>query len=80
VFYGLIKKAFGCYQIYRHQFRRLTPSSISEWTEEVLIISKVQRSERTDPPTHKITDYNGEEIHGTFYEQELQKLSRKFSG
>ena len=23
--------------------------------------------------TYKITDYNGEEIHGSFYEQEFQK-------
>ena len=27
--------------------------------------------------TYKITDYNGEEIHGSFYEQELQKTSQK---
>ena len=25
--------------------------------------------------TYKITDYNGEEIQGSFYEQELQKTS-----
>ena len=25
------------------------------------------------PVTYKITDYNGEEIQGSFYEQELQK-------
>ena len=30
----------------------------------------------TDPPTYKITDYNDEEIHGTFYEQELQKTTQ----
>ena len=39
------------------------------WTEEVFTISKVQD---TDPPTYKISDFNGEEIQGTFYEQELQ--------
>ena len=27
--------------------------------------------------TYKITDYNGEEIQGSFYEQELQKTSQK---
>ena len=32
-------------------------------------ISKVQH---TDPPTYKIADSAGEEITGTFYEQELQ--------
>ncbi|XP_065645292.1 uncharacterized protein LOC136075783 [Hydra vulgaris] len=30
-----------------------------------------------NPPTYKITDYNGEEIHGTFYEQELQKTNQE---
>jgi len=44
------------------------------WTEEVFTVSKVQR---TNPITHKITDYNDEEIQGTFYEQELQKTSQK---
>ena len=31
----------------------------------------------TDPPTYKITDCNGDEIQGTFYEQELQKTSQE---
>ena len=31
----------------------------------------------TDPPTYKISDYNGEEIQGTFYEQELQKTTQE---
>ena len=39
-------------------------------TEEVFKISKIQL---TIPVTYKITDYNGEEIQGSFYEQELQK-------
>ena len=44
------------------------------WTEEVFRISKIQL---TIPVRYKITDYNGEEIHGSFYEQELQKTSQK---
>ena len=44
------------------------------WTEEVFTVSKIQR---TNPVTCKITDYNGEEIQGTFYEQELQKTSQE---
>ncbi|XP_065642663.1 uncharacterized protein LOC136074287 [Hydra vulgaris] len=44
------------------------------WTEEVFTISKIQY---TDPPTYKINDYNGEEIQGTFYEQELQKTNQE---
>jgi hypothetical protein len=44
------------------------------WTEEMFTISAVQY---TDPPTYKITDYNGEEIKGSFYEQELQKTAQE---
>ena len=41
-------------------------------TEAIFKISKIQL---TIPVTYKITDYNGEEIQGSFYEQELQKTS-----
>ena len=34
---------------------------------------KFQTIQLTIPITYKITDYNGEEIQGSFYEQELQK-------
>jgi len=44
------------------------------WTEEVFTVSKVQR---TDPIIYKVTDYNDEEVQGTFYEQELQKISQE---
>lgn len=44
------------------------------WTEEIFTTSQVQC---TDPPTYKITDYNGEEIKETFYEQELQKTTQQ---
>ena len=33
-------------------------------------------SELTIPITYTITDYNGEEIQGSFYEQELHKTSQ----
>ncbi|XP_065679037.1 uncharacterized protein LOC136093739 [Hydra vulgaris] len=46
----------------------------TRWTEEVFTIPQVQY---TDPPTYKITDHNGEEIQGTFYEQELQKTKQE---
>ena len=42
--------------------------------EEIFKISKIQL---IIPVTYKITDYNGEEIQGSFYEQELQKTSQK---
>ena len=46
------------------------------WTEEVFKIWKIQL---TIPVTYKITDYNGEEIQGSFYEQELQKRHEHIS-
>ena len=46
----------------------------TRWTEEIFTIAEVQR---TQPPTYKIVDLNGEEIKGTFYEPELQKTSQE---
>ena len=43
------------------------------WTEDVFKISKIQL---TIPVTYKITDYNGEEMKGSFYEQDLQKTKQ----
>ena len=43
------------------------------WTEEVFKISKIKL---TIPVTYKITDYNEEDIQGSFYEQEIQKTSQ----
>ena len=43
------------------------------WTDDVFKISKIQL---TIPVTYKITDYNGVEIQGWFYEQELQKTKQ----
>ena len=39
------------------------------WTEEVFTVSEVHY---TEPITYKLKDFNGEEIKGSFYEQELQ--------
>lgn len=44
------------------------------WTEEVFTVVKIQY---TNPITYKIADYNGEEIRGTFYQQELQKTNQE---
>ena len=43
------------------------------WTEEVFT---VLQNQYTDPPTYKISDHHGEEIQGTFYEQEMQKTNQ----
>jgi len=44
------------------------------WTEEVFTVSEVRY---TDPITYKLKDLNGEEIKGSFYEQELQKTTQE---
>jgi hypothetical protein len=41
----------------------------TRWTKEIFVIEKVLN---TNPITYKINDLNGEEITGSFYEQELQ--------
>ena len=43
------------------------------WMEEVFTISKIQL---TIPVTYKITNYNGDEIQESFYEQKLQKTQQ----
>jgi len=44
------------------------------WTEDVFTVSEVRY---TDPITYKLKDFNGEEIKGSFYEQELQKTTQE---
>ena len=43
------------------------------WTEELFTIAKVKK---TKPPTYTIKYVKGEEIHGTFYQPELQKTKQ----
>ena len=44
------------------------------WSEEMFIIKKIKN---TVPWTYVLNDLNGEEIIGTFYENELQKTDQK---
>ena len=44
------------------------------WSEEVFFINKIKN---TVPWTYVISDLNGEEITGSFYEKELQNTSQK---
>ena len=44
------------------------------WSEEIFIIKKIKN---TVPWTYVINDLNGNEIIGTFYENELQKTNQK---
>ena len=50
--------------------KRYTP----DWSEKVFVIKKV---ENTISWTYVISDLNGEEIIGTFYEKELQKTNQQ---
>ena len=45
-----------------------------KWTEEVFVINSRQRCEGI--PVYKLKDWNGEEIKGTFYQSELQKVNK----
>ena len=44
------------------------------WSEEFFVINKIKN---TVPWTYAISDLNGEEITGSFYEKELQKTSQE---
>jgi len=44
------------------------------WTEEVFTVSEVRY---TDHITYKLKYFNGKEIKGSFYEQELQKTTQE---
>ena len=44
------------------------------WSEEIFVIKKIKN---TVPLTYVINDLNGEEIIGTFYEKELQKINQQ---
>ena len=44
------------------------------WSEEVFVIKEIKN---TVPWTYVINDLNGEEITGTFYEKELQKIDQQ---
>ena len=47
------------------------------WSEEIFIVRKIKN---TVPWTYVISDLNGEEIIGSFYEKELQKTNQKEFG
>ena len=44
------------------------------WSEEIFIVGKIKN---TVPWTYAISDLNGEEITGSFYEKELQKTTQE---
>ena len=44
------------------------------WSEEIFVVKKIKN---TVSWTYSISDLNGEEILGSFYEKELQKTNQK---
>ena len=44
------------------------------WREEIIVVKKIKN---TVPWTYVISDLNGEDIVGTFYEKELEKTNQK---
>ena len=56
---------------YKNIFAKIyTPN----WSEETFVIKKIKN---TVPWTYVINDLKGEEITGTFYEKELQKIDQQ---
>ena len=47
---------------------------VPNWSEEVFIVNKIKN---TVPWTYTISDLNGEQMMGSFYEKELQKTNQK---
>ncbi|XP_070550282.1 uncharacterized protein [Ptychodera flava] len=47
---------------------------LPNWTEEIFTVSRRISSR---PPLYKLKDFDEEELEGTFYEQELQKVVKK---
>ena len=54
----------------RRAFRK---GYLPQWTEEIFTISKAQD---THPPTFCLKDWNGDDLKGSFYAQELQKINK----
>ncbi len=55
----------------KHPFQR---DYQDKWSEEIFIIRA--RFRRDNIPVYKVKDWNGEEIKGTFYGAELQKVNK----
>ena len=50
-------------------------SYLPAWTEEIFTVTK--RNGLGNTPVYKLKDFSGEEIGGTFYEEELQVVDKR---
>ena len=72
---GKPKFAIGDHvRISKYKRRVFDKGYTPNWTEEIFVIDKVLP---TKPVTYNIVDLMGEEIKGSFYEQELQKAKQQ---
>ena len=55
------------------KYRTFKKSYLPGWTEEVFIVTKVIR--KPPLPTYRISEYDGTPLKGTFYKQDLQKVT-----
>lgn len=54
----------------RHPFEK---SYVGNWTEELFTVAEVML---TSPPTYRLKDYGGDAIEGSFYKEELQRVTK----
>ena len=54
------------------KFRLFKKSYLPQWTEEVFLVKKIYTTQPV--VTYKLTEWDGEDIKGTFYEQDVQKV------
>ena len=52
--------------------RHFEKGYMANWTEELFTIVDAHRS---DLPVYRLVDWHGDTLDGTFYEQELQKIT-----
>ena len=54
------------------KFRTFKKGYLPGWTEEVFVVRRVQKGK---VPTYKVNEWDGTQIKGTFYEQDMQKVT-----
>ena len=55
------------------KFRPFKKSYLPQWTEEVFLVKTIYT--RHPVVTYKLTEWDGQDIKGTFYEQDVQKVT-----
>ena len=54
------------------KFRMFKKGYLQGWTEEVFVVRRVHKGK---VPTYKVNEWDGTQVKGTFYEQDLQKVT-----